>query len=389
MLKFLAKAFIKDSENVKDPKVRSAYGMLCGIYSIVLNLLMFVGKVLAGSLSGSVAIIADAFNSLSDAGSSIISMLGFALAGKKPDKNHPFGHGRIEYLTGLLISLIIIVVGVELLRSSVMKIFSPIPIEAGLVPALILLCSILLKFYMGIYNKNIGRKINSASMQASATDSISDSVSTAIVLISMAVYYFFRINIDAYAGILVSGFIIYGGITSAGSTISPLLGQPPEPELVDGIEAVILSHPEFLGLHDLIIHDYGPGRLMVSLHAEVDGSGDIFHLHDVIDTVENEIEEKFGCLTTIHMDPLDTSDENVSFMSRAVAEKLKELNCAVTIHDFRMVPGDSHTNLIFDAVFPIDCRDNDDELKSQISELIHKSWPQYNAVVRIDRSYIL
>lgn len=387
MLKLLTRIFIKDSENVKDPKVRGAYGMLCGIYGIFLNLVLFVGKYLAGTLSGSMAIVADAFNSLSDAGSSIISLLGFALAGKKPDPDHPFGHGRIEYLTGLMLSLIIITVGFELLKSSVEKIIHPEAVVPGLLPAIILLVSILVKMYMARYNKKIGKKINSATMMASATDSISDSVATTVVLLSMGVSYFFHINIDAYAGLLVSGFILLGGFGSAKDTISPLLGQAPDPELVKGIEELVLSHEELLGVHDLIVHDYGPGRLMASLHAEVNGKGDIFVLHDVIDRAENEIYEKFGCLATIHMDPLDMDNTENSRTRKAIAKKLKELNPDVTIHDFRMVPGHTHTNLIFDAVFPVNVKESDEELVKRIQALIKEDWPDYNAVVKIDRDY--
>lgn len=387
MLKLLTGIFIKDSENTKDPKVRGAYGMLCGIYGIFLNLVLFAGKYIAGTLSGSMAIVADGFNSLSDAGSSIISLLGFALAGKKPDPDHPFGHGRIEYLTGLIISVIIIIVGLELLKGSILKIIHPEPIVPGLLTALILLASIAVKLYMNAYNRTIGKKINSGAMLASATDSLSDSVATAVVLISMGISFFFHINIDAYAGLLVSGFIIIGGFGSVKDTLNPLLGQAPDPELVKGIEELVLSHHELLGVHDLVIHDYGPGRLMASLHAEVNGKGDIFVLHDVIDRAENEIYQKFGCVATIHMDPLDVDNPEVSKMRKAVAKKLMELNSNLTIHDFRMVPGNTHTNLIFDAVFPVTVKDSDSELAKKVQELIKESWPECIAVVKIDRDY--
>lgn len=387
MLKLLTRIFIKDRENVNDPKVRGAYGILCGVYGIVLNLLLFAGKYIAGSLSGSMAIIADGFNSLSDAGSSILSLLGFALAGKKPDPDHPFGHGRIEYLTGLMLSVIIITVGFELLKSSLIKIVHPEPVVPGLLPALILLVSIIVKMYMAGYNRKIGAKINSAAMQASAADSASDSIATAVVLLSMGISFFFDINIDAYAGLLVSGFIILGGFGSAKDTISPLLGQAPDPELVKGIEDIVLSHCELLGVHDLVVHDYGPGRLMASLHAEVDGKGDIFVLHDVIDRAENEIFETYGCIATIHMDPLDMDNSELFTTRREITKKLKELNGDVTIHDFRMVPGTTHTNFIFDAVFPVTVRDSDEELTEKIQALLRENWPDCCAVVKIDRDY--
>ncbi len=389
MLKLLSKIFIKDRENYKDASVRSAYGMLCGIWGIFLNLILFAGKYFAGAVSGSMAIIADAFNSLSDAGSSIISLLGFAIAGKKPDKDHPFGHGRVEYLTGLIISVIIITVGLELCKSSVLKILHPESVDAALIPALILLVSIGVKIYIGAYNRSIGKKIHSAAMLASATDAISDSVSTAVVLISMGVSKLFDINIDAYAGLLVSVFIIYSGFSAVKDTISPLLGQAPDPELVAGIQEVVLSYPEILGLHDLVIHDYGPGRIMASLHAEVNGKGDIYRIHDIIDQAENELYSKFSCIATIHMDPLDLDNIHLSRLQRDVAQKLRELDRSATIHDFRMVPGETHTNLIFDAVFPIECKDSDEVLIKKINELVSQNWPGYNAVVKIDRNYVL
>ena len=389
MIKLLSRLFIKDRENYKDPSVRSAYGMLCGIWGIFLNLLLFAGKYFAGIVSGSVAIVADAFNSLSDAGSSIISILGFWLAGKKPDRNHPFGHGRLEYLTGLVISVIIISVGLQLCKGSVIKIIRPEAVEFALLPALILLVSIVIKLYIWAYNRSIGKKISSSAMQASAADAVSDSVSTAVVLLSMIISAVFHINIDAYAGLLVSLFIIYSGISAVKDTLSPLLGQAPDPELVVGIQEVVLSHPEIIGLHDMAIHDYGPGRIMASLHAEVNGKGDIYEIHNIIDRAENEVFEKYGCITTIHMDPVDVDNIQLSRLRRDVAEKLKQLDCAVTIHDFRMVPGPEQTSLVFDAVFPRECRDSDQELIREIQALVKTYWPKYKAVVKIDRTYVL
>lgn len=338
MLKLLTKIFIKDRENVGDVKVRGAYGTLCGLYGIFLNLLLFAGKYFAGIVSGSVAVTADAFNNLSDAGSSIITLLGFLFAGKKPDLDHPFGHGRIEYLAGLGLSVIIILMGLELGKSSIEKIIAPQTVEAGLLPALILLCSIGVKFYMCLYNRKIGKKINSAAMQATATDSLSDAIATTVVLLSMGINWLFKVNIDGWAGLAVAVFILFAGYSAARDTLSPLLGQAPDPVLVQNIEGVVLSHPEIVGIHDLIVHDYGPGRLMVSLHAEVEGSGNIFHLHDAIDSAEMEIKERFGCLATIHMDPIEANDTEVSLMRHAVAEKLRELDGAISIHDFRMCP---------------------------------------------------
>ena len=388
MIKLLTKLFIKDHENVTNAAVRRAYGTMCSLYGIFLNLLLFAGKYFAGLISGSVAITADAFNNLSDAGSSIITLLGFAIAGKKPDPDHPFGHGRAEYLAGLVLSGVIILMGFELVKSSFEKILHPEPISSGLLPAIILVCSILVKFYMCLYNRSVGKKINSAAMQATATDSLSDSVATTVVLISMGVSYFFHVNIDGYAGLLVAVFILYAGFNAAKDTVSPLLGQAPDPEFVQQVADIVTAHPEVVGIHDLVVHDYGPGRVMVSLHAEVRGDGNIFDLHDAIDTAETELKEQLGCIATIHMDPIEADNTEVSQMRAAVAEKLKELDDVISIHDFRMVPGPTHTNLIFDAVVPADYKKSDEELAASIRQQIHQTWPDRYAVVSIDHSYI-
>lgn len=388
MIELLSRIFIKNRDKVNDPAVRRAYGTLCSVYGIFLNVLLFAGKYFAGVLSGSVAIVADAFNNLSDAGSSVISLLGFAIAGKKPDLDHPFGHGRAEYLAGLLLSALIVVMGVELGKSSIEKIISPEPVEAALLPALILLASILVKFYMSLYNKAMGKKINSPSMEATATDSLSDCIATTVVLLSMGISYFFHVNVDGWAGLLVAAFIIFAGYNAMRDTLSPLLGKAPDPELVKEIEKTALSHPEIVGIHDLIIHDYGPGRGFVSLHAEVNGKGEIFELHDAVDQAEREIREKFGILATIHMDPIDCDNEQLNQLRDAVADKLTEIDPRIKIHDFRMVPGPTHTNLIFDALVPADLKTTDGELSKRIAELVHRSWKKYYAVVDIDRSYV-
>lgn len=388
MIELLSRIFIKDRDKVNDPAVRRAYGTLCSLYGIFLNVLLFAGKYFAGVLSGSVAIVADAFNNLSDAGSSVISLLGFAIAGKKPDLDHPFGHGRAEYLAGLLLSALIVVMGVELGKSSIEKIIEPQPVEAGLLPALILVASIAVKFYMSRYNKAVGKKISSPSMEATATDSLSDSIATTVVLLSMGISYFFHVNVDGWAGLLVAAFIIFAGYNAMRDTLSPLLGKAPDPELVKEIEETALAHPEIVGIHDLIVHDYGPGRGFVSLHAEVNGSGDMFRLHDAVDQAEREIREKFGILATIHMDPIDCDNEQLNELRQAVAEKLTEIDPRIKIHDFRMVPGPTHTNLIFDALVPADVKMGDGELSKRIAALVHSTWKKYYAVVDIDRSYV-
>ena len=387
MIKLLTRLFIKDSGNVTDPNVRRAYGTLCSVFGIFLNLLLFCGKYLAGTLSGSVAIIADAFNNLSDAGSSIITLLGFVIASKKPDLDHPFGHGRAEYLAGLLLSSLILLMGLELGKSSFDKILNPVEIQAGLLPALILLMSIAVKAYMCLYNRATARKISSAAMEATAMDSLSDTIATTVVLIAMGVSWLFNINIDGYAGLVVALFIIYTGYGAAKDTLSPLLGNAPDPELVKNIEDTVLSHPEVVGIHDLMIHDYGPARRYVSLHAEVNGSGNIFHLHDAVDMAEQELRERFNVFATIHMDPIESENSLVSLLRHAVSEKLKEITPDIKVHDFRMVPGPTHTNLIFDAVVPADFKMEDEELAERIRSLVAETWKNHRAVVCIDREY--
>ncbi len=387
MISLLSRIFIKNRGSVSEAHVRRAYGTLCGVVGICLNIMLFALKYFAGTVSGSIAITADAFNNLSDAGSSAITLAGFALAGKKPDSGHPFGHGRIEYISGLAVSAVIVVMGAELGRSSIAKILSPEPIQTGLLPGVILLISIGVKIYMYFYNRSVGKKISSAAMCAAAADSLSDSAATAVVLISMTVARFSGINIDPYAGVLVACFIIYTGINAAKDTVSPLLGQAPDPELVARISDIVLSHPEIEGMHDLIVHDYGPGRLIISLHAEVDGNGNIFRLHDSIDNIEWELKEKLGCTATVHMDPIETNNERLSSMRSAILEKLRTLDPAISIHDFRMVPGTSHTNLIFDAVLPFSFKLSDAQASELIRRTVAEAFPDCNTIVNIDRAY--
>lgn len=388
MFKLLTRLFVKDRDNVHDPKVRRAYGTLCSVYGIVLNLLLFAGKYIAGALAHSVSIVADAFNNLSDAGSSIITLLGFVIAGKKPDTEHPFGHGRAEYLAGLILSALIITMGIELGRSSIEKIINPVPIEAGVLPAAILLASILVKVYMCLYNRTTAKKINSAAMEATAKDSLSDSVSTLVVLLAMAASYVFDINIDGWAGLAVAVLIIYTGYGALKDTLSPLLGKAPEPELVETIEKIVMSHPEICGIHDLIVNDYGPGRLVISLHAEVNGAGDIFELHDAIDRAEVELKEVIGCVATIHMDPIEADNTEVAQHRQAVSDLIQnKVSQNMSIHDFRMVPGPTHTNLIFDVVVPPDYPDKDEAVAAQIRELVHSTWNEHYAVITVDRAY--
>lgn len=389
MVDLLSKIFIKNRTEYGNAAVRKAYGTLCSVLGIFLNVLLFAGKYAAGVISGSIAITADAFNNLSDAGSSAISLLGFRLSGKKPDPHHPFGHGRIEYISGLAVAIMIVVMGVELFMSSVRKIAAPTPVEIGLLPAAILLVSILVKVYMFAYNRSIGRKISSAAMAATGTDSLSDSIATAVVLLSMGVSYLFDVNIDGYAGVLVALFILYAGAGVARDTLSPLLGQAPDPELVSKIEALVMSSPAVIGMHDLVVHDYGPGRLMISLHAEVDGKGDIFELHDSIDTVERELKETLGCDATIHMDPVETDNELLAAERSALNEALSGVNGLRGIHDLRMVMGPSHTNLIFDVVMDTSVSMSAEDFRSLICRTVEERMPGHFAVVTVDTSFVI
>lgn len=389
MIKFLIKRFIKDSDNIKDPAVRRMYGSLCSSVGIGLNICLFIGKYLAGVLSGSIAIMADAFNNLSDAGSSLITLIGFKFAGMKPDAEHPFGHGRIEYISGLAVSAAIILMGVELAKSSVSKILSPAPVEMSMTAIVILVVSVCVKLYMCSYNRFVGRQIDSAAMKATATDSLSDAVATSVVLLAMLVLKFTGVNVDGWCGAMVALFILYAGYSAAKDTLSPLLGQPPEEELINQIRDIALSHSEIVGIHDLVVHDYGPGRLMISFHGEVPGDGNIFELHDVIDQAEKELKEKLGCDAVIHMDPIATNDDEVKSVKQCVAELVKEINGDLSIHDFRMVKGPTHTNLIFDVVVPFQLKLSDREVTDEITRRVREKWENYYAVIEIDHSYVL
>lgn len=389
MVSYLSKKFIKDYKNVKNENVRRAYGMLCSIVGILLNIFLFAIKYFAGIISGSIAITADAFNNLSDAGSSVITLIGFKFAGMKPDLEHPFGHGRVEYISGFAVSVMIILMGAELLKSSINKIFHPESIDTTVVSFIILIVSILVKLYMSLYNSKIGDKIESAGMKATATDSKSDCIATSVVLISMLIAKFTGVNIDAYAGLLVAGFILYAGYDAAKETLSPLLGQIPEKSLVDSIEKIVMSYDEIVGIHDLVVHDYGPGRLMISLHAEVPGNGDIFILHDAIDRAEIELNEKLNCEAVIHLDPIDTDNEEVMEMKSKITELIKkEIDEIITIHDFRIVKGNTHTNVIFDAVIPPKYKMTDKEVETKIKDLVKNNFGNYFAVVKVEITYV-
>lgn len=385
----LAKIFIKNSDKLSSDELREKYGVFYGILGIFLNLLLFSIKFFAGFITGAISVTADAFNNLSDAGSSVITLFGFRLAAKKPDEDHPFGHGRSEYISGFIISLLILLVGFELAKSSLEKIIDPVNVEFSLVSIVILVISVIIKLYMAFYNFTVGKKINSGAMKATATDSLSDSVATTAVLICMLVSYYTSLQIDAYCGLAVSMFIFYSGFRSARETISPLLGQTATPELVENIERIVKECPYVCGVHDLIVHDYGPGRRMVSLHAEVPADCNLLEVHDAIDNIEKNLRDTLHCDAVIHMDPVETGDGLVNETKNKVISIIKTIDARITIHDFRMVSGNTHTNLIFDAVIPYDIKLSDKEIKALISDKISEFDPHYNTVIEIDRPFVV
>lgn len=384
MIKLLIRFFIQNSEQTDAPEVREKYGILSGIVGIFFNILLFSLKFLAGLLSGAISIIADAFNNLSDAGSSIITMIGFRISTQEADSDHPFGHGRSEYIAGLIVSIIILIMAFELIHSSFMKILHPESVSFTPIVLLILAVSILVKLYMYCYNTYISKKIASTALRATATDSFSDCLATSAVLLAMLVSHFLSVNIDGYCGILVGLFILWGGIQAARDTISPLLGQAPDPKFIQNIKSIVAQYPEVLGTHDLIVHDYGPGRRMISLHAEVPAKGDILKLHDTIDNIERRLQKELCCSAVIHMDPIMNDDAETLECQELVKGILAEIDPALSLHDFRIVKGPTHTNLIFDLVVPYQTPYSIDALKDAVKKKLQEKNAQYFAVIQID-----
>lgn len=389
MISLLSRLFIKDRKNYSDPAVRRKYGVLCGGLGIFLNIVLFVGKIIAGSLAASVAITADAFNNLSDAGSSIVSLIGFKLSGQKPDPEHPYGHGRIEYVSGLVVSMVIILMGFELMKSSFEKIVHPEATSFSWVSTGILIASILVKLYMFFYNRVTAKKISSVAMKATSVDSLTDCIATFAALIAMFAGKLFDLSIDGWCGMIVSLFVLYSGLSSAKETISPLLGQPPEKELVEEIESTVMAHEEILGIHDLVVHDYGPGRMMMSLHVEVPSDGDILAIHDMIDNIEKELNTKFNCEAVVHMDPILIDDAETNMLKERTNAIICDIDPELKMHDFRIVSGATHTNVIFDVVVPYKFKMSDKELIDAIADRLNENAEKkYYAVINIDRSYI-
>ncbi len=388
LISLLSKLLIKDIHTLSPSVKRTKLGSLCGFWGMFLNLCLFAGKLFVGVLSGSISAVADAFNNLSDAASSVITLLGFRLANQKPDSDHPFGHGRFEYISGLVVSLLILLVGFELGKSSFEKILHPETVEFSFVSVIILTISVVVKLYMAYYNRNIGKKIDSSAMLATAVDSLSDAIATSAVLLCMLVSYFTSVQMDAYCGLAVSAFILFSGFRSAKETISPLLGQPPSEELVSEIERIVKSYSIVSGIHDLVVHDYGPGRLMVSLHAEVPANGDLLEIHDVVDNAEKELNEKLGCEAVIHMDPIQKGDAYVEETKEKITELIQILDESISIHDFRMVIGATHTNVLFDAVIPYSLKMTEAEAKKKICAFVKSIDPSFCPVIHIDKSLV-
>lgn len=386
MFGFLAKKFIKNYGDYKNPEVRDKYGMLSGAVGVFFNILLFAAKLSAGLICGSVSMVADALNNLTDAGSSIITFIGFKLASKPTDREHPFGHGRMEYVTGLIVSMLIFLVGFELIRGSVEKLFSGGAVEFSYPLLIVLVCSILVKLYMFAYNSVTAKKINSAAMRATALDSITDCFATLAVLISVLLNKFWGLQVDGIAGIIVAVFILCTGIKSAKETIGLLVGDAPDPEYVRDIEKTVLSSPCVLGVHDLMVHSYGPGRQIISLHAEVNADSNILTAHDNIDNIERELEKKFKCIAVIHMDPV-VKDERTDREKKVVLDIVQSINPRFTIHDFRMVEGPTHTNLIFDVVVPPEFNGDNAKIAKEISDKVKLTDSKYNTVCQIEKAF--
>ena len=368
MTDFLVRRLIKDCGNINDPAVRARYGAVAGGVGIFLNLCLFAAKFAAGLLTASIAITADAFNNLSDAGSSVVTFVGFRMAGAPADREHPFGHGRIEYLSGLAVSVAILMVGLELAKNSFLKILHPEAVAFSTVSFAILIASIGVKLWMCYFNRALARRINSSAMRATSMDSLTDAVATTTVAVGIVVSAVFHINIDGWSGMAVACFILYTGYTTARDSLSPLLGSPPDADFVHDIEQTVLAHPEVSGIHDLIVHDYGPGRRIISLHAEMPCTSDILAMHDAVDVIELELRHKFGCDVTIHMDPLAPEDDETRALRDRVADLAAQITPEATIHDFRVVKGTTHTNLVFDLLIPHGCPIADRQIADRVRE---------------------
>ena len=387
MQKILVKLFIRDSENTGNLKVREAYGTLGSITGIVVNLILAIIKYIAGILSGSISVTADAINNLSDAGSSIISLIGVKLSAMPADKDHPYGHGRVEYISALGVSFFVLLMGIELFKSSVDKIVNPAPVKFNWVALIILLVSIFMKLWLGFFNKRLGEKINSAPMIAVMKDSFSDCLATSVALVAIVVSAFSDVSIDGYLGIVVAGFIFLAGFNILKDTMADLLGKPAEKEFTEQVEAKILSYDKIVGVHDMIIHDYGPGRRFASAHAEVSSNDDIMEIHDIIDLAERDILNEFGLIISIHTDPIVTDDERINSLKDMTNTIIKEVSAKMSIHDFRVVDGPTHTNLIFDLIVPHKYHLSNNQIIQIIEDKLSKIDERYFVVITIEHAF--
>ncbi len=369
----------------KDPDIRRRIGCLGSMTGIVMNIFLFCGKLLAGVIAGSISVMADAFNNLSDAGSSLITLVGFRVAGRPADREHPFGHGRMEYVSGLIISFVILMMGFELGKSSVSKIVHPEDMKLSRLALIILIVSVAAKLWMFLFNRKLGRYINSQTLRATAMDSLTDSVATCAVLISMLISVFTGLHTDGIAGLLVSLFIVYTGVEAFRGSVTPLLGARPDSELVGRIYERVMSYPEIVGVHDLMVHDYGVGRIIVSLHAEVPVTMDFGEAHELIDIIEDDLKSEYKCVATIHMDPVDNMDEETVALKEMCGKLVSEIDPRLTIHDFRMTKGTTHVNLLFDVVVPFGFSLTDSEVAEHIRQKIRAADDKYYAVVNVDK----
>lgn len=387
MICLLARFFIKDYKSVKLPKVRQGYGIISGLSGIAFNILLFISKFCAGIISGSISITGDAFNNLSDAASSIVTLVGFKLSGEEADEEHPFGHGRVEYISGLIVSLFIIIMGFELCQSSIKKIFSPSDVEFSAVIAVILVISIVIKLIMFQGNLQASKLIESAALRSTALDSISDVFTTSIVLLSNVFAYFTGINVDGYFGVVVAFFIVKTGFDAARDTISPLLGEPPSREFIDDVKRTVLSHKEILGVHDIMVHNYGPSRIIMSLHVEVPAEMGLITIHDIIDDIENELRQEYHCTAVIHMDPVATADKETLELRQKVGDTLLEMGKELSFHDFRIIHhGDGNKRISFDVSVPYKFGKSDKEIKEYLAEHINQIQPGADLDITVDKT---
>lgn len=388
MTEWLVRLLVKDYRNTAEPAVRTRYGQVAGMVGIVCNVALCLAKGAIGLIAGSVSIVADALNNLSDAASNVVSLLGFKLASRPADPEHPYGHGRYEYLAGLVVAALVLAIGINLVLSSAEKIMEPEPVEFSAALVAVLALSILVKLWMAAFNGNLGRRIDSDTLKATAVDSRNDVISTGAVLACSVVSELTGLNLDGWAGLAVGAFIIWSGVGLLGETISPLLGQAPSPELVGHIRERIMSYPGVLGTHDLMVHDYGPGRQFASAHVEMAAEADPMESHDLIDNIEQDFKEKDGLIVTLHYDPIVTDDPEVADMRNWINQAVKVIDGRLSIHDLRCVPGPTHTNVIFDCVRPADLGLSESQLKRRITDVVRSKYPRAVCKITVDNDYV-